>query len=62
MAPDQQTYFHTMSNPNANAITYMLYRALQGTNFTAAEFKIVHIDTDKIPVIICEMAPLNGVS
>ena len=62
MAPDRKTHFHTMSNPNTNAIISMLRGALQGTKSTATGFKIVHIGIDKLPVTIRKMAPLNGKS
>ena len=59
MAPDRKIHLRTMSNPNTNDIMSMLHGALQGTKFTTAGFKIVHIRADKIPLTIREMDPLN---
>ena len=60
MAPDRTTYFHTMSNPNTNAIMSMLQGAMEQRKPTAAGYKIIFVGSDKLPVSILELAPLNG--
>ena len=59
MAPNRQTYFHTMSNPNTNALMAMLQGALKPKKTTVAGFKIVEIGTDKLPVSVLEMVSIN---
>ena len=60
MSPNQTIYFHTISNPNTNDIMTMLPGAMEQKNLTAAGYKIVHIGSDKLPVIILDISPLNG--
>ena len=49
-----------MSNFNTNAVITMLCGALHPKETTAAGFKIVHIGSNRLPVSILAMAPLNG--
>ena len=61
MAPDCITLFHTMSNPNTNALMTMLTNAVQKeSETTAAGFKIVYIGKDKVPLNILEMTPIDS--
>ena len=59
MAPTRTIYFHTMSNPNTNAVMYMLRGALRPPEATATGFKTVYIISDRLPVRILEMAHLT---
>ena len=60
MAPILQTHFHTMSNPNTNALMSMLQGALKSKPTTVVGFKIVEIGTEKLPVSIMDMVSIDG--
>ena len=49
MAPIRQTH---LSNPNTNALMYMLQGALKPNKATAAGFNFFEIGTDKLPVSV----------
>ena len=49
-----------MTNPTTNAIMSMLQGAIETKKPTAAGFKIIYIGSDKLPVSILDIAPLNG--
>ena len=59
MAPEQTTHFHTISNPNTNALMSILHGALQTKTSTAVGFKMIEDGMDKLPVIILEMNSIN---
>ena len=57
MAPKQSSLYHTMSNPNTNALVNLLNDAVRYPKFTATGFKIFYVVKDKYPISVLEMAP-----
>ena len=60
MAPDLRFHYHTMTNPNTNALMSMLQNAVRADNGpTAAGFKTAYVGKDRFPIMILKMASLD---
>ena len=60
MAPKRSSLYHTMSNPNTNALMSLLTDAVRDPKLTAAGFKIIYVGKDKYPLSVLEMAPVEA--
>ena len=60
MAPKRSSLYHTMSNPNTNALMTLLTDAVRDPKLTAAGFKIIYVGNDKYPLSVLEMTPVEA--
>ena len=60
MAPKQNSLYHTMSNPNTNALVTLLNDAVRDSKLTAAGFKIIHVGKNNYPLSVLEIAPVEA--
>ena len=60
MAPDLRFHYHTMTNPNTNALMSMLQNAVRDDNGpTAAGFKTAYVGKDRFSIMILKMASID---
>ena len=60
MAPDFRYHYHTMTNPNTNALMYMLQNDVRADNGpTAAGLKTAYVGKDRFPIMILKMDTIN---
>ena len=60
MAPDRRSHYHTIYNPNTNALMSMLKNTVRADNGPiAAGFKTAYVGIDRFPITIINMASID---